>query len=74
MIAPMTKVLCRELIRHFDEEGIEYVDKTASGGGLYFFSEAEASSLKEKGYHVGYAENGTKGTGHRPAWYIKFVK
>lgn len=73
-IAPMTKVLCRELIRHFDEEGIEYVDKTASGGGLYFFSEAEAGSLKEKGYHVGYAENGTKGTGHRPAWYIKFVK
>ncbi len=74
MIAPMTKVLCRELIRHFDEEGIEYVDKTASGGGLYFFSEAEAGSLKEKGYPVGYAENGTKGTGHRPAWYIKFVK
>lgn len=74
MIAPMTKVLCRELIRHFDEEGIEYVDKTASGGGLYFFSEAEAGGLKEKGYPVGYAENGTKGTGHRPAWYIKFVK
>lgn len=74
VIAPMTKVLCRELIRHFDEEGIEYVDKTASGGGLYFFSEAEAGSLKEKGYPVGYAENGTKGTGHRPAWYIKFVK
>ncbi len=74
MIAPMTKVLCRELIRHFDEEGIEYVDKTASSGGLYFFSEAEAGSLKEKGYPVGYAENGTKGTGHRPAWYIKFVK
>ena len=74
MIAPMTKILCRELIRHFDEEGIEYVDKTASGGGLYFLSEAEAGSLKEKGYPVGYAENGTKGTGHRPAWYIKFVK
>lgn len=74
MIAPMTKVLCRELIRHFDEEGIEYVDKTASGGGLYFFSEEEAGSLQEKGYPVGYAENGTKGTGHRPAWYIKFVK
>lgn len=74
MIAPMTKILCRELIRHFDEEGIEYVDKTASGGGLYFFCEAEAGSLKEKGYPVGYAENGTKGTGHRPAWYIKFVK
>lgn len=74
MIAPMTKVLCRELIRHFDEEGIEYVNKTTSGGELYFFSEAEAGSLKEKGYPVGYAKNGTKGTGHRPAWYIKFVK
>lgn len=71
MIAPMTKVLYRELIRHFDEEGIAYVDKTANGGGLYFFCDAEAEKLKEKGYPVNYAEKGTKGTGHRPAWYIK---
>ena len=38
MIAPMREVLFRELIRHFNEEGLEYVDKTAKRGGLYFFS------------------------------------
>ena len=65
MIAPMREVLFRELIRHFNEEGLEYVDKTAKRGGLYFFNEAEAASLKEKGYPVGYTENGTKGTNHR---------
>lgn len=74
MIAPMTKLIFRELIRHFDEEGIEYVDKTVNGGGLYFFSGREADSLKEKGYPVCYAEKGSKGTAHRPAWYIKFAK
>lgn len=71
MIAPMTKLLYRELIRHFDEEGIDYVDKTVSGGSLYFFSDTEAESLKKKGYPVMFAEKGTKGTDHRPAWYIK---
>lgn len=71
MIAPMTKLLYRELIRHFDEEGIDYVDKTVSGGSLYFFSDTEAENLKKKGYPVMFAEKGTKGTDHRPAWYIK---
>lgn len=71
MIAPMTKLLYRELIRHFDEEGIDYVDKTVSGGSLYFFSDKEAESLKKKGYPVMFAEKGTKGTDHRPAWYVK---
>ena len=71
MIAPRTKLLYRELIRHFDEEGIEYVDKTTNGGGLYFFSETEAENLKKKDYPVFFTEKGTKGTGHRPAWYIK---
>ena len=72
MIAPRTKLLYRELIRHFDEEGVEYVDKTVNGGSLYFFSDTEAENLKKKGYPVMFAENGTKGTGHRPAWYIRF--
>ena len=71
MIAPMTKLLYRELIRHFDEEGIDYVDKTVSGGGLYFFSDTEAENLKKKGYPVMFAEKGTKGTNHRSAWYVK---
>lgn len=71
MIASRTKLLYRELIRHFDEEGIEYVDKTTNGGSLYFFSEAEAENLRKKDYPVFFTENGTKGTGHRPAWYIK---
>lgn len=71
MIAPRTKLLYRELIRHFDEEGIEYIDKTVNGGSLYFFSETEAESLKKKDYPVFFAEKGTKGTDHRPAWYIK---
>ena len=71
MIAPMTKLLYRELIRHFDEEGIDYVDKTVSGGSLYFFSDTEAENLKKKGYPVMFAEKGTKGTDHRPAWYVK---
>lgn len=71
MIAASTKLIYKELIRHFGEEGIEYVDKTASGGSLYFFSDTEAENLKSKDYHVFYAEKGTKGTEHRPAWYIK---
>lgn len=72
MIAPRPKLLYRELIRHFDEEGIEYVDKTVNGGSLYFFSETEAENLKKKDYPVFFAEKGTKGTDHRPAWYIRF--
>ena len=71
MIAQRTKLLYRELVRHFDEEGIEYIDKTVNGGSLYFFSETEAENLKKKDYPVFYAEKGTKGTNHRPAWYIK---
>lgn len=70
-IDSVKNLLYRELIRHFGEEGIEYIDKTANGGSLYFFSETEADTLKKKDYPVFFAENGTKGTAHRPAWYIK---
>lgn len=72
MIEPKPKLLHDAVIRHFDEEGIEYVDKTSAGGSLYFFAEAAANDLTAKGYQVHFAENGTKGTGHRPAWYIRF--
>lgn len=71
MIASRKTLLYSELIRHLSEEGIEFVDKTANGGGLYFFSETEAENLKQKDYPVFFAEKGTKGTNHRPAWYIK---
>lgn len=60
-----------ELIRYFDENGVEYIDKTTSGGSLYFFDKAEAENLKNKKYRIFFAPNGTKGTDHRPAWYIK---
>lgn len=72
MIEPKPKLLHDAVIRHFDEEKIEYVDKTSAGGGLYFFAEAVANDLTAKGFQVHFAENGTKGTGHRPAWYIRF--
>lgn len=72
MIEPKPKLLHDAMIHHFDEEGIEYVDKTSAGGSLYFFAEAVANDLTTKGYQVHFAENGTKGTGHRPAWYIRF--
>lgn len=73
LIAPTANVLYEELIRRFDAAGLEYVDKTSAGGSLYFFSETEAGNLKDKGYPVYYAEQGTKGTGHRPAWYVRFT-
>lgn len=72
MIEPKPKLLHDAVIRHFDEEKVEYVDKTSVGGSLYFFAEAVANDLTEKGFQVHFAENGTKGTGYRPAWYIRF--
>ena len=53
------------------DTGLEYVDKTESGGSLYFFDETIADSLKQEGYSVFYAPNGTKGTKHRAAWFVK---
>lgn len=49
----------------------EYVDKTAKGGALYFFDKTVADELKQKGVTVSYTKNGTRGTGGRPAWYVK---
>ena len=63
--------LYRALLRRFAAEHIEYVDKTPSGGNLYFFDERTANDLADKGYKPYFAKNGTKSTEHRPAWYIK---
>lgn len=52
----------------------EYIDKTAKGGALYFFNEAIAKEASSLGFRVMYAQNGTKGTGHRPAWYVRFTE
>ena len=60
-----------EALEYLNSCGVEYVNKTMAGGGLYFFGESEATALKDKGFPVRFAEKGTKGTGYRPAWYIK---
>lgn len=72
MIEPKTKLLHDAVVRHFEDEGIEYIDKTEKGGGLYFFSKQIADELKNKGYSVYYTENGSKSTDFRAAWYLSF--
>lgn len=61
-----------EMIELFRDRGLEYVDKTAQGGGFYFFNETMAEELKIQKCHVSYAPNGTKNTEGRPAWFVKF--
>lgn len=61
-----------DVIVLFQDKGLDYVDKTAQGGGFYFFSEAMAEELKTQKCHVSYAPNGTKSTKGRPAWFVKF--
>lgn len=61
-----------ELVRSFlAMRSLEYIDKTSSGGGLYFFDEKAADEIKAKGIKLAYAANGSRSTGYRPAWYIK---
>ena len=60
-----------ELVNYFSSKNLETVNKTSLGGSLYFFSKSEAHLLKKNGFRVLYADRGTKGTGKRPAWYIK---
>ena len=59
-----------KLIRYLKSNNAEFIDKTDKGGGLYFFDEKVSNELKDKGYKVKYAQNGTKSTAGRPAWYI----
>lgn len=58
------------LIQYFTDNKIEFVDKTDKGGSLYFFDKKIADDLKKLGCDVFYAENGSKSTAYRPAWYI----
>lgn len=74
MPAPRASVVESPLataLRILQEHNEEYVDKTSSGGALYFYSDSIAEELKGSGLAVSFAPNGTKGTGHRPAWFVK---
>lgn len=66
------KILYNTVIQRLSDEGAEYIDKTPQGGGLYFFDENIAKELKSKGFEPYFAKNGTKGTGYRPAWYVRY--
>lgn len=71
MIASSDKLVHDAIVKHLMDEGVEYIDMTHKGGGLYFFSEKVAEELKDKGYRIGYAENGSRSTSGRPAWYLR---
>lgn len=58
-------------MRLLREKEQSFVDKTGNGGSLYFFSETIARELEADGYTVYFAPNGTKGTDHRAAWFVK---
>lgn len=71
MITSRDKLVHDAVLRHLMDEGAEYIDMTHKGGGLYFFSEDIAQELKEKGYKIEYAKNGSHSTGSRPAWFLR---
>ena len=71
MIAKSDKLVHDAIVKHLMDEGVEYIDMTHKGGGLYFFSQKIADELKAKGYNIGYAENGSRSTSGRPSWYLR---
>jgi len=71
MIARSDKLVHDAIVKHLMDEGVEYIDMTHKGGGLYFFSESIAEDLKSKGYNIGFAEKGSRSTSGRPAWYLR---
>lgn len=71
MIVEKNKLIHDMLIKHFVENNMEYIDKTDKGGAIYFFDEAASKELALKGYKVQYAQNGSKSTSGRAAWYIR---
>lgn len=71
MIARSDKLVHDAIVKHLMDEGVEYIDMTHKGGGLYFFSESIAKDLKNKGYKIGFAEKGSRSTSGRPAWYLR---
>lgn len=72
MIDEMPKVLFNAVKQHLIDSKAEFVDKSPQGGALYFFNENIANELKEKGYKPKFARKGSKSTGNKPAWYVKF--
>ena len=71
VIARSDKLVHDAIVKHLMDEGVEYIDMTHKGGGLYFFSESIAEDLKSKGYNIGFAEKGSRSTSGRPAWYLR---
>lgn len=71
-VKPAQSVLYDSVIKYLSDNGLDYIDKTSSGGSLYFFNEQAAMQFKEKGYAVRYAPAGTKSTSGKAAWYITF--
>jgi len=57
-------------VLYLQKHALEYVDMTDRGGSLYFFDAEAAAHFKQLGYHVSFAQNGTRNTENRPCWYI----
>ena len=72
MAKSASSVLHDSVIKYLADNGLDYIDKTSNGGGIYFFNEQAANHLIEKGYGVRFAASGTRSTSGRPAWYITF--
>lgn len=61
-------------LRYLREKNAEYIDKSTSGGSLYILDKRVANDLMGMGCHLFFAENGTRATKRRPAWYLKRLK
>ena len=71
MLKNKKDVLADSVVQYLREKHLEYIDKTYNGGSIYFFDEGAAAELKEAGYSIQFATNGTRSTNKRPAWYLK---
>jgi hypothetical protein len=62
------------LLQRLDAAKVEHIDKRATGGRLWIIGGATlrllVGNLKEEGYKFVYAQNGSRSTQHRPAWYL----
>ena len=72
MIERYNMIVHDMVVSNLKFRGIEFIDLTAVGGGLYFFDQTFADDLKAGHYDVRYARNGTRRTRRRPAWYMVF--
>lgn len=72
MIERYSMIVHDMVVSNLKFRGIEFIDLTDVGGGLYFFDKTFADDLKAGHYDVRYARNGTRRTRRRPAWYMVF--